>query len=211
MFLSPIRSNDLLRRTSLNMILLAAYLRCSLCYRNAFKHLSAMLRVDTYFHLIRLSDSVVGGSSSADEQNGGNSWLRHTAQKIHKISRRRRRSYYFLSPRKDVLISLCSNDRFAERFGRSGPPQSSWVCGESGGTCRLNADKSAVNATMLPNASGTLLEQVVYVVFPKTAKTHSLQKFTHSSCVFLFFFVTLQPFLLTPFIIHLFIWKNNTL
>ena len=69
-----------------------------------------MLRVDTYFHLIRFSDSVVGGSSSADEQNGGNSWLRHTAQKIHKISRRRRRSYYFLSPRKDVLISLCSND-----------------------------------------------------------------------------------------------------
>ncbi len=61
-----------------------------------------MPRVDTYFHLIRLSDSVVGGSSSADEQNGGNSWLRHTAQKIHKISRRRRRSYYFLSPRKDV-------------------------------------------------------------------------------------------------------------
>ena len=31
-----------------------------------------MLRVDTYFHLIRFSDSVVGGSSSADEQNGGN-------------------------------------------------------------------------------------------------------------------------------------------
>ena len=61
-----------------------------------------MPRVDTYFHLIRFSDSVVGAYKSANELNGGNSWLRHTAQKIHKISRRRRRSYYFLSPRKDV-------------------------------------------------------------------------------------------------------------
>ena len=50
-------------------------------FRDQSESFYILIRVDTWFYLLRLSDSVVGGDWSADERSGGN-WLRSTLVRV---------------------------------------------------------------------------------------------------------------------------------